>query len=83
MLLQACAHEVWLTCAIWDTTLGVAHMADEELMSLAGALSHSIIKTIVVISLWIVGSLFLKVPIFTVHLITLHCSRIQYDTGAN
>ena len=37
---KLCAREVWLTCAIWDITLTVAHMASEELMSSADALSH-------------------------------------------
>ena len=36
---QACARKMWLTCAIWDITLAVGHMAGESPTDTADALS--------------------------------------------
>ena len=32
--------EVWLACAIWNITLGVGHVAGQDLISSPDALSH-------------------------------------------
>ena len=38
--IQACAREVWLTCAAWDITLAVGHVAGTMLEATADALSR-------------------------------------------
>ena len=37
---QACARELWLTCATWDITLAVGHVPGNSLEDTADALSH-------------------------------------------
>lgn len=37
--LEACAQEMWITCAIWDITLAVGHIPGESLMATTDALS--------------------------------------------
>ena len=38
--LQACAWEIWLTCAVWDITLAVGHVSGVSLTATADALSR-------------------------------------------
>ena len=38
--IQACARELWLTCAAWDITLAVGHVPGTSLEDTANALSH-------------------------------------------
>ena len=38
--IQACAREVWITCATWDITLVVGHIPGAQLATTADALSH-------------------------------------------
>ena len=40
LFIQACARELWLTCAAWDITLAVGHVSGTFLEDTADALSR-------------------------------------------